>query len=841
MDVVDDWGRKASAGESIAPFFSNPTDSQLLFSSPSLSPPILLRVPHLTHARFLTVSGGIPPSSSSAIESSFRLPHPNDEAAGVLSYNRLQFLPFPGKASVLVFFPTGTNLDQLGFVVVSTGDESGGDIKVVGLDKGEVFVAKERFFSRVLKISVQPVSDLRELGYVMVCLLYSVHWYCVKYDESRGRPVLSYIGCHQFKSGSVASASWSSQLTGECLVLLENGGVFLFELNEKYCSGFSGCKMKVSWDDHQKSWLGCEFGWKLGTFIVARSDAVFVITRSSGSCCSVRALLESESLNMAGTEEFVAFAKAGGDCFRFLLASRSCLYLCDQRSGVPLLKWQHDVEKPCFMDVYSLSDLGFQTNESTTSCVVVGSFWNAESQMFCYGPSSPSVANDSSSLCVWELPHNLLSPAGKCLCGDCAIKEVLMRESLPVWIDWQKKRVLVLGFGVLNKYLPSLSSSDGFTLIQLTSSGKLEAVKFHASPSLGVVSHRDSACKSEEVSLLYFPDDNIYKLPRRFKYLELDYLSAYTKGNLAKFLESRMRKKKSSGSKKKSDPLSLTYHEELCEKLNLCGFGRDRCSSTVTAVFNSINSPTSVFGIALRETWSSLPIELLLLAFSNYTEVEGVLLDKKKPSLEFLPVPELPQLPPFLLRKPSRRSSKWSKKIQPGIDLIGPVLPLPVLLTLHELRNGCLNSEQQEFSPDAEFSDRCNQISKAAREMANSGASETTISLEDDMWLNSDSQKERKRFIAYSPVTKTDDSDREHEEELTKFVSKVRRKDNNDDVGERSGLEVLDDMSPVEICFEDRDASFDMKALFMCKALVSQWQDRSSPYQDFLSQYHLHK
>ena len=80
------------------------------------------------------------------------------------------------------------------------------------------------------------------------------------------------------------------------------------------------------------------------------------------------------------------------------------------------------------------------------------------------------------------------------------------------WIDWQKKkRVLVLGFGVLNKYLPS---SDGFTLIQLTSSGKLEAVKFHASPSLGgVVTHRDST--SDEVNLLYFPDDNVYKLPRQ--------------------------------------------------------------------------------------------------------------------------------------------------------------------------------------------------------------------------------------------------------------------------------------------------------------------------------------
>ncbi|WZZ61725.1 hypothetical protein YC2023_061832 [Brassica napus] len=615
----------------------------------------------------------------------------------------------------------------------------------------------------------------------MVCLLYSVHWYCVKYDESRGRPVLSYIGGQQFKSSLVASASWSSQLSGECLVLLENGEVFVFELNERHCSGFRGCKMKVSWEDYQgKCWLGCEFGWRLGTFIVARSDAVFVITRTSGSCCSVRALLESESLDMAGAEEFVAFAKAASSdhSFGFLLAFRSYLYLCDQRSGVPLLKWQHDVEKLCFIDVYSLSDLGFRTDESTTSCVVVGSFWNAESQMFCYGPS-PSVASDPSSLYVWELPHNLLSPAGKCLCGDCAIREVIMKESLPVWIDWQKKRVLVLGFGVLNKYLPSLSSSDGFTLIQLKSSGKLEALKFRSSPSLGgVVTHRDST--SDEVNLLYFPDDNIYKLPRRFKYLELDYLSAYTKGNLTKLFESRISKNRpSGGSKKKSDPLSLTYHEELCEKLNLCGFGRDRCSSTVTAVFDSINSPTSVFDIALRETWSSLPIELLLLAFSNYTEVEGVLLDKKKPSLE----------------------------VRPGVDLIGPVLPLPVLLTLHELRNGCVNLEQQElFSPDAEFAERCNQISKAASEMANSGAGETTIPLDDDMWF---SEKEKKRFIAYSPITKTDDS-----EELA----------NDDDVvgGGRSGLEVLDDR-------------------FMCKALVSQWQDRSSSYQDFLSRYHLQK
>uniref|UniRef100_A0A0D3CIY4 Uncharacterized protein n=1 Tax=Brassica oleracea var. oleracea TaxID=109376 RepID=A0A0D3CIY4_BRAOL len=147
-----------------------------------------------------------------------------------------------------------------------------------------------------------------KMGYVMVCLLYSVHWYSVKYQT--GSELI--LDVSSLKAVLVASASWSSQLTGECLVLLENG-------------------------------LG------------------------------VRALLESETLNMAR----IAFAKAGSSdhSFGFLLASRSYLYLCDQRSGVPLLKWQHDVEKPCFIDVYRLSDL-----------------------------------SDPSYLYVWELPHNLLSP-----------------------------------------------------------------------------------------------------------------------------------------------------------------------------------------------------------------------------------------------------------------------------------------------------------------------------------------------------------------------------------------------------------------------------------------------
>ncbi|XP_006299498.2 uncharacterized protein LOC17893434 [Capsella rubella] len=856
--ITDEWGRKSCISSpeesSIGPFFSNPSASELLFSSPSLSPPILSTVPHLTPARFLSVSG-VPPSGSSAIAAaSLSVPNPPDDTAKVLSYNRLQFLPFPSKNSVLVFFPTGTNLDRIGFLLLSTGDSGG--LQVLGSDEGDVFVATERLFSRILKILVQPVSTFAaddssssvELGYVLVYSLYSIHWFCVNYDESQGKPVLRNLGCKQFKMCMVVSAAWSPHITGESLVLLENGEVFLFDVNQRL-SRLRGSKLKVSWEGqgksvNRRSWLGCDFGWTFGIYVVARSDAVFAIARSSENC-TVRCLWEVESLNMAATEEVVGFAKAGSDCFRFILASQSYVFLCDSRSGVPLLKWQHDVEQPCFIDVYRLSELGIRTVESTTSCVIIGSFWNAQSQMFCYGPS-PSVVKDPCSLYVWELPHNLLLPVGKCLCGDCVFREVMMKESFLEWIDWQKKSVHVLGFGVLNKYLPLGSSdqSSGFTLVRLTSSGKLEAVTFCASPfkSLELVAHKDSACKPDEVNLLYLPDEDEYKFPRRFKYLELKYLSAHTKGMLAGFIDSKLRTKSSGLQQNKS--FSLICHEELCKKLKICGFGRDRSSSSITAVFENISSPTSIFEIALRETWSSLPIEILLLAFSNYSEFEDVLVDKKKPSLEFLAVPEFPQLPPFLFRKPSSRSSKWSKKEQPGVELVGPVLPLPVLMTLHEFRNGCPNSEQ-EFSPEAEFSNRCNQISKVTCELAISGQDETTISLGDDrgdeMWLNSDSQKEKKTFISYCPITKTTDSDRQ-QQELTTFVSRVRRcKEGDNDAGGTTGLELFNELSPVDIYFENRKVNFDTKALLTSKTLLSQWQHRSSSYQEFLSQYHLKK
>jgi hypothetical protein len=55
--------------------------------------------------------------------------------------------------------------------------------------------------------------------------------------------------------------------------------------------------------------------------------------------------------------------------------------------------------------------------------------------------------------------------------------------------------------------------------------------------------------------------------------------------------------------------------------------------------------------VALRRLWAGLPMELLQLAYSNYSEFLEVLVDQKNVALEFLVVvPDLPQLPPFFLR-----------------------------------------------------------------------------------------------------------------------------------------------------------------------------------------------
>ncbi|GMJ09748.1 hypothetical protein like AT3G18310 [Hibiscus trionum] len=876
----------SSSSTKLGPLFFIPKPQTLpkpLFSSPLL-PPLLPPPPRLSFSHFLSTSS-VPYSTSCSIASRFAptSSHHHD-LPSLLSHNRLHLLHSLRHNISLVFFTTGSNHDRIGFFALHVQDR---DFKFLGDRNGDVFVSTNHFNHKILSILVNPVDDFdgvsddSVVGYLMASTLYAVHWYSVRFFTSSKTPALEYVGCKLFKSSSIVSACFSPHIPEESMVLLENGALFLFDLasyvNSQKPNGYlKGSRFRAFLDDSSGSgnykWLCIEFSWHPRVLVVARSDAVFLLDirhDESNVICLAKIDMLSP-YDVVDEDQFLAFSRAGNDGFQFVLACRSLLLLCDVRKPMmPLLHWAHDLDNPCFIDVIRLSELRSQSRDdryqwATESgfCVILGSFWNCEFRLFCYGPSSSnegSTAMEISKFCkpflAWDLPSDFLLSNQECRCGSCLVREEFSKGALPEWIDWQQKKDIVLGFGILSRDLSELvHESDefgGFTLIRLMSSGKIEAQRYCASWDLVQsfdAAHRETLFNFED-SLLYSLGDDEYEFPKRFKYLNLEYLRGYLNENLANVLDSKM--KKSHKGPLQKDSFSLDFHEILCEKLTICGFGRFRSSPALSIVFNDISLPTSICEVASRQMWATLPLEILLLAFSSYPELLDVPFDDKTIPLEFSVVPDLPQLPPFFLRKPSCRSTRWSQKVQLDDSLVGPVLPLPILLTLHEFRNGCPDPEEIcEFSSDAELGLRCNEVMQVATEMAVSDSillkNDQTVSLADDrdeMWV--DSQR-TKPFLLYHPVggesSSIDQLQGNHiykDEKFTAMITKVRKETDPNNTTDTVGLELFDDLCPIELKFDIPVMNFgphELEAFKTLKRQFNKWQERFKPYQELCMQ-----
>ncbi|KAG5233834.1 TATA box-binding protein-associated factor RNA polymerase [Salix suchowensis] len=886
---------KGTSESFIGPLIFNPIPESLahLFTSPALSPPLLNPPPHLSLTRFISTStladAPLPLSTASSIAFSFG-PQDLHFSSPLLAYNRLQFLKCPHDDTVVVFLTTGTNLDRVGFLLLSVKDKS---LVATGDQKGGIFTANKSLGSKIVRVLVNPIEEddsflngnysfSGSFGYLLVYTMYSVNWFCVKYSESMKRPVLSYLGCKNFKSCGIASACWSPYIKVQSVVLLENGTLFLFDL-EADCSDkyFRGTKLKVSWGDEGKlgdcKWFGCEFSWHCRVLIVARSDAVFMVDWKCGDfdvICLARIGMFS-AYALSENERFLAMSRAVSDSLHFALVSETMLIICDVRKPmVPLLQWAHGLDKPCFIDVLRLSDLRSNSRDDTHdwanssgSVILLGSFWNCEFSLFFYGPSFPprkgsialEISNFSSCLYAWDHPSRLMLSGDDCQCGDCLVREQFWKEALPEWTDWQQKKDMVLGFGVLSNDLSSLlfepDEFGGFALIRLMSSGKLESQRYCASWELAKnieVAQRDPMPHSED-NLLYFMGDEEYKFPRKFKYFELNYLHAYLNGNLSQVLDSNMAKPCEYPHEKES--FSLEFHEVLCEKLKICGFGRFRTSPAITVTFNDINLPTSIHEVALRRMWAELPTEFLQLAFSSYSDLHEVLLDQKRVTLEFSVVPELPQLPPFFLRKPSNRSNRWSRKVQSGDALVGPVLPLPILSTLHELLNGCPNSQEETggFSSESELRVQCNEVMQVAKEVA---VSDSTTKLQDDNAVSLDDDgddflghsEKPKSFLLYHPAAchlsfevHKEDNSVYQDDKFASMITKVHDKQSpHPEKVEAFKLEYFDDLCPITLKFDDREVKFssqESKISNLLKKNFSKWQEEFTPYREFCSRF----
>lgn len=729
---------------------------------------------------------------------------------------------------------------------------------------------------RIKKLLVNSFPGDSSIGYLMACTIYGVQWYNVRLDAN-GNPLLDFIACKIFKSCGVVDACWSPHLPEESLLLLESGELFLFDLDdclntEVLRLNFRGKRLKVSWKDWDMvgrgGWLGCEFSWHPRILVVAHSSTVFLLDFRAREC-DVACLLEINTSAMctpAGNDRFAAVSKVDSDGFHFVVASEHRVILFDVRKPMmPLLQWTHDIPSPSYITVLPLSDLRsspkdddrFEWASKFGKCIVMGSFWDCQFNVFCYGPNATKtvaseITNYGYTLYAWDIPSELSLSGCECTCGSCLLREEFWKDSLPAWIDWRQKKEIVLGFGILDKDLDAeLSEGDGFTVIRLMSSGKIESQRYIPTQNFeNLAKEPFKELKFDfQDSLLYNNGELEYKFQKRFQYLKLDYLYSYMKDDLDKVLYEKVKEPRKVLCK--SDYISTAdFHQSVCEKLKACGLLRS--SHAVSNVLTHIRLMSSIHEVTLSKIWTRFPADLLQLAFSYYSQLLEVLLDQKKVSLEFLDIPNQPQFPPYIFREPSHRSSRWSQKVQPSTAFVGPVLPTPVLLTSYELRK----EEAFEFSADSEIRHQCSEVIEAANEIATSGSAcdfhdKNAVSLGDDRDQIFEDTQSMNVILSHKSVPKTYESPTEdampedsfcYDERFTTFICKKTDKDHSKNGAKMDGPVMFDSLSPVELKFDGKmEFGNGQDPFIVLKRHYSKFLQSYDPYQQYLKNCKLHK
>ncbi|KAI3975416.1 hypothetical protein MKX01_037934 [Papaver californicum] len=792
------------------------------------------------------------------------------------SNNNLAFLKCPDN-DILVFFLTGDNLCRLRHVKLSLkGDE-----------KPAIYDTSDCEFesSRIVKIMVSSVYDAAAsasaaaffavhegfglapvpgssfpLGFLLACTTYSVHWFRI--DWAGKKHVLVNLGSERF-SASVVHACWSPHVDDESLVLLDGGELILFDFSEDDGERTS---LDVVWKDSDSGsltsgtrWLGCEFGSHPRIFVIACSDIVYQVDsrlfnkNSASILAKIELFADSQSYrpeelfaDMHEPDEFVTFCRAGSGGFNFSIASKYVLYLLDTRKPLsPLIQWAHNFDsKPTYMQVFKLSELRSKVEHNkypwaTQSgfAILLGSFCKNDFNLFIYGPPLPappkSIASVVSDLChtlyAWGLPSSLSLSGCRCCSGDCLIREELSEARHP------KKEIV--GFCIVNEDLldihlePAVGGS--FVLIRLVSSGKFESQIYNASWEYddSLIEPVEPALSTNEV--LRMDSFQRYKIDRIFKYWKLDYLFSYLTGDLlAKIL------KEGSGC---TQSFTQEKYKYLHDHLKAAGVDQIGSLPDIAKVLTSVSVPMSINEIAVSRMWTGLSIGALQLGFSSYPDLPQIKLQGLEVFMDFLRIPKSSQLPPFILRKPSARNKK-SQKVQPDYDLLGPVLPLPVLFDLHMVENEINTSvadkkEVNEFSFENTLTHQCHDIMREVNVMGLTGSSDEfldslAVSLGDDQDENSSVSQEVKSLVFYKPTSFTRENRLSvdlpvSEDTSTAFIMKANK----------SNVEMFDDLCPIKLNFDSPIRNLgkeELEALKLLKRRISAWQGKFKPYQDLV-------
>ncbi|KAG9440653.1 hypothetical protein H6P81_020818 [Aristolochia fimbriata] len=729
---------------------------------------------------------------------------------------------------LILFLTRGENLDCISYVVLTTQNQI---FCIAEYNSDKIFTVCPKLGYQIFKIVVSSEENSTTAsgncvieGYLVACTLYTVHWYRIESRVSCDHleaPALVHLGFSELKT-RVIHVCWNPHLQEESMVLLETGELRLFDLN--HCSRFlrhpaklHGSRVMVPLDDENifglekehMSWLGCEFSWHPRVLIVARSDVVFLLDfRCKDSSLTILAKIElcDSVRHCLGKEDcFVSFSGAKFDKFFFSVATKYHLLLFDIRQPLsPILRWDHGLDDPTIAQMFKLSELRpsssnckFNWASESGFAILLGSLWNSEFNVYCYGPflsSDGSVASKFNKLehgvYAWGLPSKLSLLGYPCECGDCLVKEYFSKSKHSVGNSLKKKEK-VLGFVILSDYLLDktyeLNGLGGFTLIRLTSSGRLESQKYKASCDVIVMK---SKCREPSLSCCtdstLLPLNNLHEFSFKFKYVRLNHLLSYSKGNLVDVYISKMHPE---GSSIKN--MSNFWELPLLDALKTTQVSQSGSSLDFSDVLHEITYPTSLYEIACKKIWTGLPLDVVQLAFVRRSDLYG---EEKK----------------------HIGKDNYSSDLKEEVDKV------------------------------------CEEVANAVDNMVNHLRGRSSLFQEDS---SSQVMQEGQAFFIREPLMNLDaDAVKEKiglqvEEALfkeKKFGTLISRKQernfSSDGQRECVGLEMFDDLCPIGLSFDSPNRSVSPMKLKMFKCLqkqYSKWQDGFKPYKDFCTSANL--
>ncbi|CAN6465666.1 unnamed protein product [Victoria cruziana] len=796
----------------------------------------------------------------------------------------------------LLLFPVGDNADAIGAVIFSGDVQKDAPERLRTEDKGSFFRLSPGQGHRILRISVQsrvshPPSWSSQAffpsteGLLLACTFYSVHWYRV--DIKDGRPALVCLVFATFRS-RICHACWSPHLPEESAIILDNGELRLFDLSSYVGSlrlpirahgraiaedlGHFGSDVSV------EKWWNCDFSWHPRIFIVACGSVVLLVdARGANVVSSVVANVEvcdSLRLHSLENDRFVSFCRSSFNHFQFVVASNYYLLLYDIRQPLmPLLQWDHCVYCPRHTEIHRLRDLRpwngeFKWASDSGFAILVGSFRDSEFSMFCYGPhpDSQPPLDCPSLVYAWELP-SLLKISGKgCSCSVC-----IAENEIAFPMKSSDEETKLSGFCILtgekrlslrNQHASDRLLDDsygGFGLMKLFSSGKLEYQSYKAAYSFSCL---EKGVTADSNRLLLEMEDQEEEIHTNFVRFNFRYLLHYLNGGSE--LTDVLRMQKLASDEVGRDCTIQSYAETSKELLSnlLDSSGIKIIGSPPIADFiNKVTIPCSIYEVACGILWAGVSLDLLKFAFSRDSDLQA----SQRGIVHFLEVPcsSVIQFPPFFLRLPSKRSEKFQAGAPENHALVGPVLPLPILLSFRQMAGDEHNFSSQGklnyYAAEMEVHNQCEELVKACESHISFESLdrpvESAISLSDDNDAHFDSEEVGREGLlvfhkpqAYCRSNNVcSENGRENGEHAStasplpsnacrKFdvlISHVRRTPPALDGGEKDLLDQFDDLCPVKLSFTASKLNVTLAEMKTYKSLMrqfSQWQGKFELY-----------